>query len=163
MMRRVVFFVLLTMTGTCLWAQSAFGVAGGDASGENGSLNYTVGQVAVMTTYGKVTNASRVAANLREGVQQTYTVEELRIDGVQVLDLDISVYPNPTADQVTVSVGHSVADMRYELYSMDGRLLQKGSVNEGELSIEMRTYAAGSYVMRIAAGKSENNYKIVKL
>lgn len=163
MIKRVVFFVLLTMAGACVWAQSTFGVAGGDASGESGSLSYTVGQVAVMTTYGKVTNASRVAANLREGVQQTYTVEELRIDGVQVLDLDISVYPNPTADQVTVSVGHTVADMRYELYSMDGRLLKKGRVAEGEQCIEMRECAAGSYVLRIAAGKSENNYKIVKL
>lgn len=153
----------MVLTGATVWAQSTFGVAGGDASGESGSLSYTVGQVAVMTTYSKVTNASRVAANLREGVQQTYTVEELRIDGVTALDFDISVYPNPTADNVTVSFGNTVTDVSYELYSIDGRLLQKGRVAGAEQSIDMQQYAAGSYVLRVMAGKAQNNYKIVKM
>ena len=110
-----------------------------------------------------MTNASAKAANLREGVQQTYTIEELKIDGVQVLDFDVSVYPNPTADKITVSIGNDVQDMSYELYSIDGKLLKKGRFQGTEQNIEMKDYVSGSYVLRLSVGRSENSYRIVKM
>ena len=162
MIRNAFVLIALMLTGGCLMAQSTFGVTGGNVKGASGSLSYTMGQFAIETAYGKVTNASCVAASLREGVQQTYTVEELRIDGVQPLDFDVTVYPNPTADNVTVSLGNDIPDMRYELYSIDGKLLQKGRLLGAEQDIEMRDYAAGGYVLRLTAGRSSNSYRIVK-
>lgn len=162
-MKRTAFVLIaLILTGGCLMAQSTFGVTGGNVKGASGSLTYTMGQFAIETTYGKVTNASRVAANLREGVQQTYTVEELRIDGVQPLDCNVNVYPNPTVDYVTVGLANDIPDLHYELYSIDGKLLQKGTIQQAEQNIEMRNYAAGTYVLRLAAGRASNSYRIVK-
>lgn len=145
-----------------LRAQATFGIVGGEVSGEGGSMSYTMGQIAVETSYARVTNASKVAANLREGVHQTYTVEELAIDGVAALDFDISVYPNPTTDNVTVKTGRNDMDMCFELYGVDGRLMQKGLIREAEQNIDMQDYAAGAYILRIASGKRMNNYRIVK-
>ena len=162
MKKNALVLIALLLTGGCLMAQSTFGVTGGNVKGASGSLSYTMGQFAVETTYGKVTNASCVAANLREGVQQTYTIDELRIDGVQALAFDVSVYPNPTVDRITVSLGVETSDVRYELYSIDGKLMQKGTILGNEQNIEMRDYAAGSYVLRLAAGQSANSYRIVK-
>jgi hypothetical protein len=163
MIRKTFLFTALTLVGVSIMAQSTFGITGGDVSGSNGSMSYTMGQPAVMTAYSKVTNASAKAANLREGVQQTYTIEELKIDGVQVLDFDVSVYPNPTADKITVSMGNDVQDMNYELYSIDGKLLKKGRFQGTEQNIEMKDYVSGSYVLRLSVGRSENSYRIVKM
>lgn len=163
MIRKTFLFTALTLVCVSIMAQSTFGITGGDVRGANGSMSYTMGQPAVMTAYSKVTNASAKAANLREGVQQTYTIEELKIDGVQVLNFDVSVYPNPTADKITVSIGNDVQDMSYELYSIDGKLLKKGRFQGSEQNIEMRDYASGSYVLRLSLGRSENSYRIVKM
>lgn len=162
-MTRMIMFIGLMMASVGAMAQSGFGVTGGDVSNASGSLSYTTGQIAVGTNYGRVTNASRVAANLREGVQQTYSVEELGIEGVPALEVEISVYPNPTTDEVTVSTGQAEEGMRYELYGIDGRLLEKGRVTEREQKIDMGRWAAGSYVLRIVAGKAENRYRIVRV
>lgn len=163
MIRKTFLFTALTLVCVSIMAQSTFGITGGDVRGANGSMSYTMGQPAVMTAYSKVTNASAKAANLREGVQQTYTIEELKIDGVQALDFDVNVYPNPTVDKITVSIGNDVQDMNYELYSIDGKLLQKGRFQGSEQNIEMKDYASGSYVLRLSVGRSENSYRIVKM
>ncbi|MBQ3580831.1 MAG: T9SS type A sorting domain-containing protein [Bacteroidales bacterium] len=163
MIRKTFLFTALTLVCVSIMAQSTFGITGGDVRGANGSMSYTMGQPAVMTAYSKVTNASAKAANLREGVQQTYTIEELKIDGVQVLNFDVSVYPNPTADKITVSIGNDVQDMSYELYSIDGKLLKKGRFQGTEQNIEMKDYVSGSYVLRLSVGRSENSYRIVKM
>lgn len=163
MIRKTFLFTALTLVCVSIMAQSTFGITGGDVRGANGSMSYTMGQPAVMTAYSKVTNASAKAANLREGVQQTYTIEELKIDAVQALDFDVNVYPNPTVDKITVTIGNDIPDIRYELYSIDGKLLKKGRFQGSEQNIEMQDYAFGSYVLRIAAGRSENSYRIVKM
>ncbi|MCR4812788.1 MAG: T9SS type A sorting domain-containing protein [Bacteroidales bacterium] len=161
-MRNIVFFILLLTVSVALRAQAAFGIVGGEVSGEDGSVSYSLGQIAVETTYARVTNASRVAANLREGVQQTYSVDELAIDAIDARGFDISVFPNPTTDMVIVKSSITNPNMRFELYGVDGRLMQNGLISQPEQNIDMQDCAAGAYILRIAVGKKENNYRIVK-
>lgn len=161
-MKKTLLLAALLLTGLSLNAQETLSTTGGDAESNTCSVSYTVGQMAVKTAYERATNGERVSANVREGVQQTYSVEELKIEGAEPFNFDIKVYPNPTTDNVTVSLGKTVADMRYELYDVDGRLLQKETISTTEQVIELRGYPAGSYVLRIVAGTTQNNYKIVK-
>jgi hypothetical protein len=161
-MKKTLLLAALLLTGLSLRAQATFATTGGDAESNTCSVSYTVGQMAVKTAYERVTNGERVSANVREGVQQTYTVEELKIEGAEPFSFEVKVYPNPTTDNVTVRLERSVADMRYELYDVDGRLLQKESIRTAEQAIELREYPTGSYVLRIVGSNLQNSYKIVK-
>lgn len=161
-MKKTLLLAALLLTGLSLKAQETFATIGGDATGTSSSISYTVGQMAIMTDYERVTAVENASANVREGVQQTYSVEELKIEGVEPFSFDIKVYPNPTTDNVTVSLGKTVADMHYELYDVDGRLLQKETMRTAEHSIDMRDYPSGAYLLRIISDKATQPYRIVK-
>ena len=120
--------------------QSAFPALGGDVSNGNGSLSYTVGQLETHSATTRVTNAERVSASIHEGVQQTYSIEELKIDGVAGLDFEVTLYPNPTADNVTIRTANTAESLRYELFSIEGRRLQEGTFADEEHTVEMKDY-----------------------
>ncbi len=144
-------------------AQSAFPTLGGDVTVGAGSLSFTVGQVAVQSKIPKATSAEADRSALTEGVQQGYHVGEVTIDGVQPLDANVSIYPNPTTDRVTIAFDRAVGTLQLELYTVDGQLLKKATVREMEYEIDMGAYASGSYLLRLASDDSENNYRIIKV
>lgn len=161
-MKKTLLLAALLLTGLSLSAQETFATTGGDAESNSCSVSYTVGQMAVKTAYERVTNGERVSANMREGVQQTYTVEELKIEGAEPFGFDIKVYPNPTTDNITVSLERAVAGMRYELYGANGQLLQKEIISSVEQTIDMGEYAAGAYLLRVVDDTASQSYRIVK-
>lgn len=158
-------FVLLLLVSMYIpvFAQSTFPILGGDVSCAGGSLNYTVGQVAVSYGQEKATNAEVTTASLTEGVQQTYSVERLGIDKERGLGIAVSVHPNPTTDKVSVLLESSVDNLRLELYTVDGRLLRHEIVHGMEQTIDMRGLSSGSYMLRVANGEKENYYRIIKI
>ena len=162
MMKYSLVLVALLLVSVSTKAQETFATTGGDATGTSSSISYTVGQMAIMTDYERVTAVENTSANVREGVQQTYSVEELKIEGADPFSFDIKVYPNPTTDNITVKLEQSVAGMLYELYGVNGQLLQKESIGSDEQTIEMGDYAAGAYILRIVGGTSTQSYRIIK-
>lgn len=162
MMKKTLLVATLLLTGLSLKAQETFATTGGDATGTSSSISYTVGQMAIMTDYERVTAVENTSANVREGVQQTYSVEELKIEGAEPFSFDIKVYPNPTTDNITVRLEQSVAGMRYELYGANGQLLQKENIGSDEQAIDMGEYAAGAYLLRIMGDTASQSYRIIK-
>src|SRR6478735_5818225 len=77
-------------------AQESVNSTGGDATGIGGNFSYSVGQVVYTTNSGSLGSVS-------QGVQQTY---EIFIDGVNetLLDISLSVFPNPAADHLTLEI-----------------------------------------------------------
>ncbi|MBO4739720.1 MAG: T9SS type A sorting domain-containing protein [Bacteroidales bacterium] len=136
-------------------AQTAIPALGGDVVNANGSLSYTVGQIDVGTAIGQG------KGSLYGGVQQTYTVEELRVK-TPTKDIDISVYPNPAVDGVFVEIPSTETNLRYELLTNIGRRLKNGSLNDNKQKIDMSIYAASTYVLRIIGKDYERDFKIVK-
>ena len=145
----------LAMMSVVLHAQTAFPALGGDLVTANGSLSYTVGQIDVGTAVGQG------QTSLYEGVQQTYTVEELRVK-TPARDIDVSVYPNPAIDGVFVEIPPTETNLRYELLTTTGRILKHGSLNDTKQKIDMSVYAASTYVLRIIGKDYERDFKIVK-
>ena len=138
-----------------LQAQTVIPALGGDVVTANGSLSYTVGQIDVGTAVGQG------QTSLYEGVQQTYTVEELRVKTL-AKDIDISVYPNPAIDGVFVEISPTETNLRYELLTNTGKRLKNGSLNDSKQKIDMSVYAASTYVLRIIGKDYERDFKIVK-
>ena len=162
MMKYSITLVVLFLASVSTNAQETFATTGGDATGTSSSISYTVGQMAIMTDYEMVTAVENASANVREGVQQTYSVEELKIDGAEPFSFDIKVYPNPTTDNINVRLEQSVAGMRYELYGANGQLLQKESIGSDEQTIDMRDYAAGAYILWVVGDTASQPYRIIK-
>lgn len=64
--------------------------------------------------------------------------------------LPISVAPNPTADVVTIYNTDNIVS--YSLYSSDGRLLDRNTVNNQELVLSLAQYGKGVYLLQIQTG-----------
>lgn len=151
----------MIVTADAASAQATFSTVGGDAVSGSAKLSYTVGQVATQPAKARVTNAERVTARLSEGVQQAYSIEELKIEGATPIASDIKIYPNPTTDDITVRVAGEV-QLYYTLYDANGRKLSQGKLQGVETAIDMSEYAAGSYVLKVTGKGAENGYRITK-
>ena len=84
------FTLIIILTGiTVTFAQSAIVPVGGDAQNNNGSVSYTVGQIAIQTN-------GNESVSLSEGVQQPYEIMTVGVNDFPQITLNALVYPNPT-------------------------------------------------------------------
>jgi hypothetical protein len=77
---------------------------------------------------------------------------------------DISVYPNPSNGQFTISTPSLKNDATLAVYSTDGRLVYKKIIpaNTTTSSIDLRNNASGLYQVRILEGDKRRIVKVVK-
>ncbi|MCK6648717.1 MAG: T9SS type A sorting domain-containing protein [Bacteroidia bacterium] len=71
----------------------------------------------------------------------------------------LSVFPNPTIDIVNVQFSSNQKNTVVELYSVEGKLLEKHAVNSRNLELNLSTYPAGSYFLRI---NDSDTHKLLK-
>ena len=166
--------ILLTGLGLAgLQAQEAVLAAGGDASGSGGSISYSVGQVTYTTSTG--TNGYSVA----EGVQQPYEIQTpTGLDEAPGIQLECQAYPNPAKDHLTLkidastSIGRqrladgtalSIQSMEYQLYDMQGNLLENKKLTGNETTISMEKLVPASYFLKITSNQKKIKiFKIIK-
>jgi hypothetical protein len=76
---------------------------------------------------------------------------------------DISVYPNPSNGQFTVSTPSLQTDATLEVYSTDGRLVYQQTIpsTTTETSIDLQHPAAGLYQVRVVEGEVVQNLKVI--
>ncbi|MEI8204653.1 MAG: T9SS type A sorting domain-containing protein [Bacteroidota bacterium] len=150
--------LLLVLGQTGLKAQDALPATGGNASGSGGSVSYSVGQVVYQTHTG--TNGS-----VAEGVQQPYEISvTIGIEEAKGINLMVSAYPNPTTDFLTLRIDEfDLSDLSFQLYDIEGRLLQSEKIKEIEKVIDMGRLASETYFVSILQGaKTVKTFKIVK-
>jgi hypothetical protein len=141
--------------GTVLFAQKGTVSTGGTATGAGGSVTYTIGETNYITATG--------AGQVTQGLQQPYEIFTI-IATANELNVNLSLYPNPTTENVVIRVeGSSVENLRYELYDIDGRLLATSKMESNETSILMRDLASATYFVKVINEKNESkNFKINK-
>jgi hypothetical protein len=157
-----VFGVVTLITFTCLLstvsAQESINPTGGNVSGNGGSVSYSVGQVADQILIG--TNGS-----VAGGVQQPYEISVItsivEADGISIL---VAVYPNPTIDYLTLEVmDFEVSSLHFQLYDLNGRLIQSENIRSNHTRIDMGMLAASSYIVRVLQENKEvKMFKVVK-
>ena len=147
--------VLLLSLGLTAQAQQATVAAGGTASGNGGTVSYSLGQVVYTTATGS--NGS-----VAQGVQQTYEITAVTdIEEAKGITLEVSAYPNPTTDHLTLTVGNfiSLSDqpMSYKLYDMNGKIIETQKIVDENTTIVMSNLLPANYfltVVRTMDGKS---------
>ena len=141
-------------------AQSGLVSSGGDIQGSNGSVSYTVGQVAVQSI-----EAS--AASLTEGVQQPYEIQTVGVDNYPAITLNAAVYPNPTADRIVLEINNvetfHETSLQAMLFNANGQHIQTVNVVGLQTTINMSALAAGTYYLRVTADQQTLKiFKVVK-
>ena len=154
-----IFLLALGLTG--LQAQNAVPATGGNASGSGGTVSYSVGQVVYTTNTG--TNGS-----VAQGVQQPYEISVVTaIEEAKGIDLMVSAYPNPTTEyvklKVDASTSLSIQSMSYQLFDINGKLLQNKALEGTETSIVMSNLVPATYFLKVIKDNKEVKiFKIIK-
>ena len=143
-----------------LQAQETIPTTGGIASGSGGSVSYSVGQVIYTTNTG-------TSGSVAQGVQQPYEISVVtgieEAIGINV-SVSVSVYPNPVTEFLKLKVeSYKVEDLSYQLYDMNGRLLENKKITGNETSITMSNHSPAIYFLKITeANKEVKTFKIIK-
>lgn len=149
--------VLLALCFGELSAQESINASGGEASGTGGSSSYSVGQ----TFY---THHTSGKGSFLSGVQQAYEIMILTGIDVKAISLELSVYPNPTADVLNLQVSSSFSDaLSYQLYDMQGNILFSNSITDSTTPISLHAFASSTYFLKVFNSKGEiKSFKILK-
>lgn len=153
--------ILLGLGLTGLQAQESVNATGGDASGSGGSASYSVGQVVYTTNTG-------TSGSVAQGVQQPYEISVVTgLEEAKGINLSVSAYPNPTTDYLILSIDASttlsIQSMSYQLYDMNGKLLQSEKITGNQTSIGMSNLVPANYFVKvIQANKEVKTFKIIK-
>ena len=152
-MRKILFVAALLFTAGAASAQTAVATAGGEA----GTMNYTVGQPFVET-------AQSDAGSLAPGVQQAYTITTVDVGvGDVAANIELSAYPNPVADRLTLSVADTDRALRYTLTDNNGRALATSEIADAITEIDMANLVPAVYFLRVDDGKNMvRTFKIIK-
>lgn len=149
--------LLFALGMTTVIAQHATTASGGNASGNGGSVSYSVGQIVYKTN-------SCSLGSVSQGVQQPYEISTVSIDEPKEINLVCSAYPNPTIDFLLLKIeNYNTDNLSYQLYDMNGKLLDSKKVSSNEVTITMNEVNSGTYLMKVfERNKEVKTFKIIK-
>ena len=154
------FFILFIVTMaamTTLSAQSAIVPVGGTASGNGGTVTYTVGQIAVQSN-------SNGTASISEGVQQPYEISVVGVDEHPYITLNAVLYPNPTLGNVQLTINNEQLDGEVKVFDANGKYLFSKKIKENTTPLDFSVYAPGTYYVNVYDGKQMlKTFKVVKM
>ncbi|HXK82450.1 MAG TPA: T9SS type A sorting domain-containing protein [Bacteroidales bacterium] len=77
---------------------------------------------------------------------------------------ELNVYPNPADDliNITLTEGELKNTMQVEMYDNTGRILVSDTFNGNLLTIPVKNYPAGNYIMKIWNNKEQFDFQIIK-
>ena len=151
--------MLLTMY--CLSAQSSVVPTGGTASGNGGTLTYTVGQIAAQ-------NNSDGTTSISEGVQQPYEIQTIGIDNYPGITLNAILYPNPTQGNLQLVMSQEQLEMvngqwLMKVFDANGKYLLSKQIDGETTLLDLSPYATGTYYINVCSGKDVmKTFKVVK-
>jgi hypothetical protein len=150
--------ILLSLVLSGLQAQDALSASGGDASGGGGQASYTVGQVVYNTQTG-------TTGSVAQGVQQPFEISAVTgLEEAKGINLSVKVYPNPASHYLLLTVdAYDLSNLSYQLYDMNGKLLQNEKITGSETTIEMSHFVSSAYFVKVIEGNREmKSFKIIK-
>jgi len=156
---KLITVLLLSLGLTEVQAQNDNPASGGNASGTGGSASYTVGQIVYTTNTG--TNGT-----VAQGVQQPYEVSvATAIEEAKGISLNCTAYPNPATDFLTLKVEkNNTENLSYQLYDMNGKLLESKKVKSNETTISIGIFKSGNYFLKVIQDSKEvKSFKIIKI
>jgi hypothetical protein len=79
-----------------------------------------------------------------------------------ILENDITIYPNPVSDNLTILCPDCFLDADIKIYSINGKLLYAGKIYENYKIIEIKQYNVGMYILKVESPGGCIIRKIIK-
>jgi len=139
-------------------AQQTIPTSGGNATGSGGSVSYSVGQVVYTTNTG-------ISGSVAQGVQQPFEISVVTgVEEAKGITLVSSVYPNPTNDYIKLKIeNYQLAKLAYQLYDMNGKLIESKKIESNETTIAMKVLVASTYFLKVIDNNNVvKTFKIIK-
>ena len=157
-MKRKLFLIMcggLFCLGTAV-AQNAVVPVGGTASGNGGSVTYTVGQIAVQTNRDGT-------ASISEGVQQPYEISVVGVDEYPNITLNAVLFPNPTQGNVQLTIDNLQFEGEVKIFDLNGKFLFSKKIEGEKTALDLSRYAPATYYVNVYSGKKMlKSFKVVK-
>ena len=153
--------LLLGLSLTSVHAQESLNTSGYNASGNGGSVSYSVGQLVYSTNTG-------ASGSVGQGVHQSYVISVVSgINEAKGINLSVLAYPNPTTDFLQLDVEAkamlSTPSMMYQLFDMKGKLLLSKQMIGSATQIDMSSLLPAQYILRVTSNnQSIKEFKIIK-
>jgi hypothetical protein len=158
MYKKISFLFLICICLIRLNAQEAPTTSGGNASGSEGSVSYSVGQI--IYTYNTGTNGSEA-----QGVQQPFEISVItNISEKKGADISISVFPNPTSNYLILNIDFSNNNEQYyTLIDIKGNIIDSKKIDSKETTIYTNFLEPSTYFLKITENNKEiKTFKIIK-
>ena len=124
-------------------AQEIVTTSGLNASGEGGTISYSVGQVSVAQNTG-------TEGSVIEGVQQPYIIDPTVGSEIANINLKLATYPNPTSDEIILTAEDlDLENFSYQLLSNEGKVLISKASIESTNNISLQSFPANIYLLNI--------------
>lgn len=143
-----------------LKAQVTFDSGGGEATGYNGMISYSIGQI--LYTVDK-----DISSTLIKGVQQPCEVSMVKATD-DFITLKCSIFPNPTIDLLTFKVDESGFEhLGVCLFDLNGTQLIRETITNRETHLKMNHLSPGIYYLRViqefaGISKEIKTFKVIK-
>jgi hypothetical protein len=138
--------------------QETIPATGGNATGSGGSVSYTIGQITNQTLAG-------TTGTVAQGVQQPYEISIVTaIDNTTNINIECTVYPNPTRGSLRLVVESSdYENLRFRLFNINGVLLKDYKVEARETEISLDDLSSSVYFLKVMNSNKELKvFKIIK-
>ena len=123
-------------------------------------------EISIMGSTVSVNDATVIVADLiaENGVVHV-------IDGVLSLPVGIneseevvaSIFPNPTVDQLTISLTNVAENTTFQIIDFTGKVVEQGNINSMVKTIDTTNLAAGNYVVRVFGNTTNSSINFIKL
>jgi len=138
--------------------QFSINTSGGEISGEEGSVSYSIGQVNYLS-YNK--NESHTA----EGVQQPLIISIKQIEIIEQKEtFTMAAYPNPVTDYFMIETStYTDRSLRYHLTDLNGNLITEGPIQETGTTVDVSRLAVAVYLLNITDNTQHiKTFRIIK-
>ena len=150
--------ILLVLGYTSIEAQNVVNASGGNIVSNEGSVSYSIGQIACQTL-------SETSGSICEGIQQSFEIFiETVVEEDKGINLSIKAYPNPFTDYLTLRIDKfNISNLSYQLYNTKGKLMQYEKIISSQTNIFLDNFEPAIYFVKIIHGKKEvETFKIIK-
>ncbi|PPK84598.1 putative secreted protein (Por secretion system target) [Neolewinella xylanilytica] len=135
--------------------RSVIGNAGTLLTGRVGSLQFTVGEVAVERT----DNTLSLARGFHRAKAEVISTSSWSVPDI---DLALSVYPNPTPGELTLTGAWDTGD-RVTITNILGRRVLDVALTPLTAHLSLREYPSGTYLLTISrAGRPLRSLRVVR-
>ncbi|NOQ23944.1 MAG: T9SS type A sorting domain-containing protein [Bacteroidales bacterium] len=137
-------------------AQELIASSGNYSETANGSLSWSIGEPIIE-------NAFNSDIILTQGFNQS-KLTVTTINETVGLEMNISVYPNPTSDYLSIeAITDQQKEFQINLYDLSGKLILQKDFFTGKETINMKEFQPAIYILKICTNNTDiKTYKVIK-